>query len=195
MLREKVKNVDAILFTHPHKDHIAGLDDVRAFNFFNGKKMEVFANSLTEEALKREFGYAFSDKKYPGLPEINLNTITLEPFLIGDIPITPIQVWHLKMPVFGYRFGKFTYITDANRIEEVEKAKIRGTETMVLNSLRKQSHVSHFTLGEAIELVQQLQVPNGYFTHISHQLGLHQQIESELPDGTFLAYDGLKLTV
>jgi phosphoribosyl 1,2-cyclic phosphate phosphodiesterase len=195
MLREKVKNVDAILFTHPHKDHVAGLDDVRAFNFFNRKKMEVYANSLTEEALKREFGYAFSDKKYPGLPEINLNTITLEPFSIGDIPITPIQVWHLKMPVFGYRFGKFTYITDANRIDETEKDKIRGSETIVLNALRRQSHVSHFNLGEAIELVQQLKIPNSYFTHISHQLGLHQQIETELPDGICLAYDGLKLTV
>ena len=195
MLREKVKNVDAILFTHPHKDHVAGLDDVRAFNFFNRKKMEVYANSLTEEALKREFGYAFSDKKYPGLPEINLNTITLEPFSIGDIPIAPVQVWHLKMPVFGFRFGKFTYITDANRIDENEKTKIRGSEIVVLNALRRQAHVSHFNLGEAIELVQQLKIPSAYFTHISHQLGLHQQIESELPEGISLAYDGLQLTV
>ncbi len=195
MLREKVKNVDAILFTHPHKDHIAGLDDVRAFNFFHRKKMEVYANSLTEEALKREFGYAFSDKKYPGLPEINLNTITLEPFSIGDIPIIPIQVWHLKMPVFGYRFGKFTYITDANRIDDSERAKILGSEIIVLNALRRQAHISHFNLGEAIELIQQLKIPTGYFTHISHQLGLHQQIETELPEGMALAYDGLRIAV
>jgi phosphoribosyl 1,2-cyclic phosphate phosphodiesterase len=195
MLREKVKNVDAILFTHPHKDHIAGLDDVRAFNFFHRKKMEVYANSLTEEALKREFSYAFSDKKYPGLPEINLNTITLDPFSIGDIPIIPVQVWHLKMPVYGFRFGKFTYITDANRIDENERAKIRGSEIIVLNALRKQAHVSHFNLGEAIELVQELKIPASYFTHISHQLGLHQQIETELPDGVSLAYDRLTLTV
>jgi phosphoribosyl 1,2-cyclic phosphate phosphodiesterase len=193
MLREKVKNVDAILFTHPHKDHIAGLDDVRAFNFFNKKKMEVYANSLTEEALKREFGYAFSDKKYPGVPEINLNTIIPETFSIGDIPITPIQVWHLKMPVLGFRFGKFTYITDANRIEEEEKNKIKGSQVVVLNALRKQTHISHFNLGEAIDMVQELKIQTAYFTHISHQLGLHQDIESELPEGIHLAYDGLKL--
>ena len=195
MLREKVKNVDAILFTHPHKDHIAGLDDVRAFNFFNKRKMEVYANSLTEEALKREFGYAFSDKKYPGVPDINLNTIIPEPFFIGDIGITPIQVWHLKMPVLGFRFGKFTYITDANRIEEEEKEKIRGSEIVVLNALRKQTHVSHFNLGEAIDMVQELKIPRAYFTHISHQLGLHRDIESELPEGVHLAYDGLKVEV
>ncbi|MER3498802.1 MAG: MBL fold metallo-hydrolase [Chitinophagaceae bacterium] len=192
MLREKVKHVDAILFTHPHKDHIAGLDDVRAFNFFSGKKMQIYANSLTEEALKREFGYAFSDKKYPGVPDLNLNTIDLNPFHIGDIPVTPIQVWHLKMPVLGFRFGKFVYITDANRIDEEEKDKIRGAEILVLNALRKQSHVSHFNLGEAIELVQELNIPQAYFTHISHQLGLHSVIESELPEGVSLAFDGLK---
>jgi phosphoribosyl 1,2-cyclic phosphate phosphodiesterase len=194
MLREKVKNVDAVLFTHPHKDHIAGLDDVRAFNFFNKKKMEVFANSLTEEALKREFGYAFSDKKYPGVPDLNLNTITLDPFSIGDIPIIPVQVWHLKMPVLGFRFGKFTYVTDANRIDEQEKEKIKGSEIFVINVLRKQSHVSHFSLGEAIGLAQELKIPTVYFTHISHQLGLHQAIESELPNNIHLAYDGLTLT-
>jgi phosphoribosyl 1,2-cyclic phosphate phosphodiesterase len=195
MLREKVKNVDAILFTHPHKDHIAGLDDVRAFNFFNKKKMEVYANSLTEEALKREFAYAFADKKYPGIPELNLNTITNGPFLIGDIPIIPIEVWHLKMPVLGFRFGKFTYVTDANRIDEQEKEKIKGSEIFVVNVLRKQSHVSHFSLGEAIDLAQELQIPMVYFTHISHQLGLHHVIEAELPANIHLAYDGLVLHV
>jgi phosphoribosyl 1,2-cyclic phosphate phosphodiesterase len=195
MLREKVRNVDAILFTHPHKDHIAGLDDVRAFNFFNKRKMDVYANSLTEEALKREFGYAFADKKYPGVPDIDLNTITLDPFSIGDIFIIPVQVWHLKMPVLGFRFGKFTYVTDANRIDEEEKQKIRGTEIFVVNVLRKQSHVSHFSLGEAIDLVQELKIPMSYFTHISHQLGLHQAIEAELPDNIHLAYDGLVINV
>jgi len=195
MLREKVKNVDAILFTHPHKDHIAGLDDVRAFNFFNKRKMDVYANSLTEEALKREFGYAFSDRKYPGVPDLDLNTITLDPFSIGDISIIPIQVWHLKMPVLGFRFGKFTYVTDANKIDDEEKEKIRGSTTFVVNVLRKQSHISHFSLGEAIGLVQELEIPTVYFTHISHQLGLHQAIEAELPDNIHLAYDGLTVQV
>lgn len=193
MLREKVKKVDAILFTHPHKDHIAGLDDVRAFNFFYQPVMQIYANSLTEEAIKREFGYAFSDKKYPGVPELNLNTITNDPFVIGDIPIIPITVWHLKMPVLGFRFGKFTYITDANRIEDSEKELIKGSEVMVLNALRKKHHISHFTLDEAVGMVQELKVLVAYFTHISHQLGKHKEIESELPDGIHLAYDGLKL--
>ena len=195
MLRANVKKLDAVLFTHPHKDHIAGLDDIRAFNFSSQQKMDIYANSLTEEALKREFSYAFSDKKYPGIPEINLNTITLEPFMIGDIPIIPIQVWHLNMPVLGFRFGKFTYITDANKIDELEKDKIRGSEVMVLNALRKQMHISHYTLAEAIELVQELKIPTAYFTHISHQLGRHAEIENELPENIHLAYDKLELNM
>lgn len=193
MLREKVKKLDAVLYTHPHKDHIAGLDDVRAFNFFYKPVMEIYANSLTEEAIKREFGYAFADKKYPGVPEVNLNTITDEPFMIGDVPVQPILVWHLKMPVLGFRFGRFTYITDANRIDEAEEQKIKGSEVLVLNALRKQHHISHFTLAEAIDVVQELKIPKAYFTHISHQLGKHKEIEAELPDGIHLAYDGLTL--
>ena len=193
MLRENVKQVDAILFTHPHKDHTAGLDDVRAFNFFYKPVMQVYANSLTEEAIKKDFAYAFSDKKYPGVPELNLNTITDEPFVVGDIPIIPVLVWHLKMPVLGFRFGKFTYITDANRIEDAEKEKIKGSEAIVLNALRKQHHISHFTLGEAIDIVQDLKIPKAYFTHISHQLGKHEEIETELPEGIHLVYDGLVL--
>lgn len=194
MLRLNIKKLDAVLFTHPHKDHIAGLDDVKAFNFFSGKAMEVYANSLTEEALKREFAYVFADKKYPGIPEINLNTIDLSPFMIGDIPVIPIMVWHLKMPVLAFRFGKFTYITDANRIEDAEKEKIKGSEAMVVNALRHTEHISHFSLSEAIQLVQDLEVPNGYFTHISHQLGLHDEVSKELPEGISLAYDGLELS-
>lgn len=193
MLRQKIKKLDAVLFTHPHKDHLAGLDDVKAFNFLNKKPMEIFADSLTEEALRRDFYYAFSDTRYPGIPELNLNTITLDPFIIGDIPVIPILVWHLKMPVMGFRFGKFTYITDANRIEETEKQKIRGSDVLVLNALRKQKHISHFTLSEATEMAQELKVNNAYFTHISHQLGLHAEVESALPENIHLAWDGLVL--
>ena len=141
MLRANVKKLDAVLFTHPHKDHIAGLDDVKAFCYFSKKPMQVFANSLTQETIKREFYYVFEEKKYPGIPDIDLHTITLDPFMIGDIPIIPIMVWHLRMPVYGYRFGKFTYITDANRIDEEEKEKIKGSETMVINALRHQKHL------------------------------------------------------
>lgn len=193
MLRQKVKHLDAVIFTHPHKDHMAGLDDVKAFNFRSKKPINIYADSLTEEALRRDFYYAFTDTKYPGIPELNLNTINLEPFVVGDIPVTPILVWHLKMPVLGFRFGKFTYITDANKIDESEKDKIKGSEVLVLNALRKKAHISHFTLDEAIGLVQELKIPTAYFTHISHQLGRHEVIEAELPDGIHLAYDGLSL--
>lgn len=193
MLRQKVKHLDAVIFTHPHKDHLAGLDDVRAYNFFTKKHIDIYADSLTEEAVRRDFYYAFTDTKYPGIPELNLNTISTEPFLVGDIPVIPISVWHMKMPVLGFRFGKFTYITDANRIEEAEREKIRGSEVLVLNALRKQKHISHFTLEEAIEVVQELKIPTGYFTHMSHQIGLHAAIEAELPENIHLSYDGLVL--
>ena len=195
MLRAGVKKLDAVLFTHPHKDHVAGLDDVRAFNYFLTKPMELYANSLTEEAIKREFAYAFSDKKYLGLPNLNLNTIDDKPFYIGDIPVIPILVWHLKMPVLGFRFGNFTYITDANKIDDEEKEKIKGSQAMVLNALRKEKHISHFTLDEAVAMVQELAVPAGYFTHISHQLGRHEQINETLPLGIALAFDGQQLTI
>ncbi len=193
MLRANVKKLDAVLFTHPHKDHIAGLDDVRAYNYFQQKPMELYANSLTEEAIKREFAYAFSDKKIPGLPNLNLNTIDGSPFVIGDIPVIPVLVWHLKMPVLGFRFGRFTYITDANKIDDEEKQKIKGSNVMVLNALRKESHISHFTLNEAVAMVQELEVPTAYFTHISHQLGRHEDVNAGLSKGIELAWDGLVL--
>jgi len=195
MLRINNKKLDAVLFTHPHKDHTAGLDDVRAYNFFSHQAMNVYANSLTEEALKREFAYVFSDKRYPGIPELSLNTIDETPFFIGDIKVIPIQVWHYKMPVYGFRFGNFTYITDANRIDENEKLKIKGSEVLVLNALRKEDHISHFTLQQAVDLVQELEVPTAYFTHISHQLGKHDDVNAILPKDIQLAYDGLQISI
>jgi phosphoribosyl 1,2-cyclic phosphate phosphodiesterase len=195
MLREKVQKLDAVLFTHPHKDHIAGLDDIRAFNFFQHRPMTVYANELTYQALLREFPYVFAEKKYPGVPEIDLQIIDTTPFTVGDIPVVPILVWHLKMPVFGFRFGPFTYITDANRIDAAEMDKIKGSEALVLNALRREKHISHFNLQEAVETAQQSAVPQTYFTHISHQLGLHEAINAELPTGVALAYDGLVVEV
>ncbi len=195
MLRIQNKKLDAVLYTHPHKDHIAGLDDVRAYNYIQQKSMDIYANTLTEEALRREYYYAFSDTKYPGVPQLNLNTIDEQLFYIGDIPVIPIVVWHLKMPVYGFRFGDFTYITDANRIDADELAKVRGSKLMVVNALRREPHLSHFTLSEAVTLIQDLGVPEAYFTHISHQLGKYTDVSQELPAGIHLAYDGLQLHV
>ncbi len=191
MLRIHNKKLDAVLFTHPHKDHIAGLDDVRAYNYIQKKPMEVYANALTIEALKREYYYVFADKTYPGIPQINIHTIDETSFMIGDISVIPILVWHLKMPVLGFRMGDFTYITDANRIDEQEKKKINGSKVLVLNALRKEKHISHFTLKEAVDLATELEVPEVYFTHISHQLGKHEDINKTLPDHIRLAHDGL----
>lgn len=193
MLRTQTNHLDAVLYTHPHKDHMAGLDDIRAYNFTSKKAMNIYANSLTGEAVRRDFYYAFTDTKYSGAPELNLITIDDSPFFIGDIPVVPIEVIHHKMPVVGFRFGQFTYITDANRIEEAEKEKIRGSKVLVLNALRKELHISHFTLSEAIAMAVELDVPEVYFTHISHQLGGHAAINRELPPHIRLAYDGLTI--
>ena len=195
MLRENVKKLNAVIFTHPHKDHIAGLDDIRAFNFFQKKPVEVYANKLTEEALRREFYYIFSEKRYPGIPDIILHTIPDETFKVGDIPVIPILVHHLKMPVLGFRFGKFTYITDANRIEDEEKEKIKGSEILVVNALRQKEHISHFNLQQAIDLVTELKIPTAYLTHISHQMGLHEEVNNQLPPNIQLAFDGLQIKV
>lgn len=193
MLRTDTRNLDAVLYTHHHKDHIAGLDDIRAFNFISKQPMMIYANAITEEALRRDFYYAFMDNKYPGVPELKMVMIDETPFTVGDIPVQPIQVMHHKLPVLGFRFGDFTYITDANLVEEKEKEKIRGSKVLVLNALRKESHISHFTLAEAVALANELAVPEVYFTHISHQLGRHAAINKELPPHIRLAYDGLTL--
>ena len=195
MLRAKVKHLDAIIFTHPHKDHIAGLDDVRAFNFFSGKPMNIFANEMTQEVIIREFPYAFADTKYPGVPEIKLNTIAFDEFTVGDIKVIPILVWHMKMPVLGFRFGDFTYITDANHIDAAEKEKIMGSKVIVLNALRREKHISHFTLDEAMHEAEEMKIPQTYLTHISHQLGKHEDVNAGLPTGMSLGWDNLEITI
>lgn len=195
MLRSGTRELDAVIFTHPHKDHLAGLDDIRAFNYFQKKAMPLYANSLTEEALRRDYHYAFADLTYPGIPEIQMMQIDKNSFLVGDIPVQPIEVWHHRMPVLGFRFGDITYITDANRIEEDQLDLIRGSKILILNALRKEQHLSHFTLAEAIDVGKDLEVPSVYFTHISHQLGTHAGISLELPAGFHLAHDGLQLTL
>ncbi len=196
MLRENIKYLDAVVFTHEHKDHTAGLDDVRAFNFVQKKAMKVYATKQVQEALKREFAYAFANIKYPGVPEIALEEINAKtPFTINGVTLIPILVYHYKLPVLGFRIGDFTYITDANFIPEEEKEKIKGSKIIVINALRRQTHISHFTLEEAIALMDELKPEKAYFTHISHQLGKHEDVSKELPAYIKLAYDGLKLDI
>jgi len=195
MLRENVQKVDAIVFTHGHKDHTAGFDDIRGFNWKTKEAMEVYANEEVEIVLKRDFHYAFAEHKYPGVPNLNLNVIQNKNFMIRDVAITPIEVLHYKLPVFGYRIGNFSYITDANFISDSEKEKLKGSKVLVLNALRKSEHISHFTLDQAVAIAQEIGAEQTYLIHMSHQMGLHAEVDSELPDGINLAYDGLAVNL
>lgn len=195
MLRENVKSLDAVVFTHEHKDHIAGLDDVRAFNYLHKKPMDVFATHRVQEALKREFHYVFSGDTYPGIPKLIIHTIRDEPFTAGNISIVPVPVMHLNLPVLGFRMGNFSYITDANFISENSMSLLKGTEVLVLNALRNEKHVSHFNLSEAIKIVEEIKPDRAFLTHISHQLGLHDTVNASLPPNIRCAYDGLKVNL
>jgi phosphoribosyl 1,2-cyclic phosphate phosphodiesterase len=194
MLRAGVKNLDAILYTHEHKDHVAGLDDVRAFNYKQQSEVDIYADKRVQEALKNEFHYVFSGNNYPGIPRLILNTIEDgQPFQAAGIDIIPISVMHFQLPVFGFRIGDFTYITDAKTITAEEKLKIKGSDILVINALQKEKHISHFTLEEALELAAEIGANKTYLTHISHRLGSHAEVSKQLPEGVFLAYDGLEL--
>ena len=195
MLREDVKRLDAVIFTHEHRDHIAGLDDIRPYNYFTNRPVAVYATEETQQALRREYSYIFELPTYPGIPEVKMHHINGEPFTIGKTQFIPIQVMHHRLPVLGFRVNNFTYITDANSIPEKEKEKIYGSEVLVLNALRREKHISHFTLDEAIEVINELKPKEAYLTHISHQLGKHADVEKELPPHIHLAYDGLKIVL
>ena len=191
MLRAACTALSAVVFTHEHKDHVAGLDDVRAYNFIQKRVMPIFATENVEQALRREFHYVFSDNPYPGIPRIALNRITQEPFQVGEATWWPLPVKHGGLQVTGYRIGGVAYITDANRIEPLAWERLKGVDVLVLNALRKEQHVSHFTLSEALRVIEKVAPREAYLTHFSHQMGRHGALEVELPSGVYPAYDGL----
>ncbi|MFC3880737.1 MBL fold metallo-hydrolase [Algoriphagus namhaensis] len=195
MLNASVKNLDAIIYTHEHKDHTAGLDDIRPFNFVQKKDMPIYGRKQVLEQIKTEFAYVFSDKKYPGVPQIKAIEINDAPFEIGGTEIIPLPVWHYKLPVYGFRIKDFAYITDTNNIPEETLVLLKNLDVLVLNALQKAPHISHFTLEEAIEMAQKIGAKRTFFTHISHRLGMHDEVEQSLPDGIFLGYDGLEVVL
>ena len=195
MLKHKVEDIDAVVFTHAHRDHIAGLDDIRAFNYILHKSIDIYGSQVTLDAIKEQFPYIFIPGRYFGAPQLNLHPITETPFSIGEFDFIPVQVMHQDMKVFGYRVADFSYITDANYIAPAELDKIRGSKVVVINALRNSRHVSHFSLGEALEILTELKPEKAYLTHISHFLGKYEAVEYKLPDWVHLAYDGLQIEV
>ncbi len=195
MLRENVQRLDAIVFTHEHKDHIAGLDDIRAFNYKQQGPIDIYATTRVQEALKREFHYIFAEFEYPGIPQLTLHTIDNTPFDVSGITFIPIEVMHYKLPVLGFRINDFTYITDAKTVSPEEVQKIKGTRILVINALQRQNHISHFTFDEAIAFAESIGAEKTYFTHISHRLGKHAEVSEALPPGIELAYDGLVVEI
>jgi len=195
MLRENVKDIDGILFTHEHKDHTAGLDDVRPFNYFTKKDIQIYCDDLVEKALRHDYYYAFAEHKYPGVPKLDLISIDKDhrfQLQIG-VEVQPIQVMHYKLPITAYRIGDFAYITDCKTIADEEREKLRGVKVMVCNALRREEHISHMNLQQALELIDWVKPENAYLTHISHAFDKHVNIEKELPSNVHPAYDGLKL--
>ena len=195
MLRERISRLNAVVFTHAHKDHTAGLDDVRSFNFLQSAEMPVYGRLEVLQQIRTEFSYAFGEKKYPGIPQLALKEIETTPFTVGDTTLIPLPVTHLRLPVLGFRIGEFAYITDANHIPDATYELLEGVEVMVLNALQRESHVSHFNLQEAVEVARRIGARETWFTHISHKMGLHQTTDRELMPGIRLAFDGLRLTV
>lgn len=191
MLREHVTKLDSILLTHEHRDHIAGLDDVRAFNYKSQDAIDIYSEERVQKAIKKEFSYVFSEFQYPGIPKMRLNSIPEHGFSVKGIQIIPIRVFHYRLPVYGFRVGNFAYITDANYIPEESKEKLFGVKYLVINALRKEKHISHFSLREAVDFIREISPKKAFITHISHQMGLHADVSKELPPEIMLAWDGL----
>jgi len=196
MLRERVSHIDAVLITHAHRDHVAGIDDIRAFNYVQQKPLDFFGNDIALSTLRHDYGYIFGHHDYPGLPEAELHIVELAgSFKVAGEMITPIGVMHKDLPILGYRVGDVAYITDANYISPDEMLKLNGVKVLVLNALRQEHHWSHFCLSEALDVIKQLQPEQAYLTHISHDLGTFVQVSRFLPDNVSLSYDGLTITI
>lgn len=195
MLRANIKAIDAILFTHYHKDHTAGLDEIRALNYVMQKAIPIYAELACMNVIKKDFDYAFSQEKYPGVPDVIANTITTEPFYVNKIKIIPIRGTHHKMPVLGYRIENFCYLTDMSSISDEEIKKIKGIDTLVINALQNEPHLAHFSLTEALEVIGKVGARCNYLTHVSHQLGLYDKVSQNIPKGVLLSYDGLKIEI
>jgi phosphoribosyl 1,2-cyclic phosphate phosphodiesterase len=195
MLKHQVRHLNGILLTHEHVDHIFGLDDIRAFNWVQKQPTDIYAEERVQVAIRRIFDYVFAAFKYPGIPQMHLHLIENHPFRIGNLDILPIRGFHYKLPVFGFRFGKIAYVTDVNRLEQEELEKLRDLDILVINALRKEEHISHYSLGQALNLISDVKPGKAYLTHISHQMGFYNEVQSELPDNVFLAYDGLEVEI
>jgi len=195
MLTYQVRHLNGILLTHEHVDHIFGLDDIRAFNWVQKQATDIYAEERVQIAIRRIFDYVFSTWKYPGIPQMHLHLIENKPFMINDLEVIPIRGYHYKLPVFGFRFGKLAYVTDVNRLEDAEIEKLRDLDVLVLNALRKEDHISHYSLNQALEVIAEVKPGKAYLTHLSHQMGFYGDVEAELPENVFLAYDGLVVEV
>lgn len=195
MLANSISNVDAILVTHEHKDHLAGLDDIRPYNFHKKQAIDVFAEQRVIEAIKQEYSYVFSEQKYPGVPVMNVHEVTNTKFAYKSIEIQPIRVLHWNLPIFGYKIGTFAYISDASEISENELEKLYNLDVLVLNALRIPKHYSHFNLDEALAVIRKVNPKRAYLTHISHLMGLHSEVQQQLPENVYLAYDGLQIEI